>query len=470
MALSAACSQGGYVGNSDGGVMLPPDLAGTTPSGLGLFAVTPSSGPAAGGLTVRLRGQRFVAGATVTIAGTPATQVKLESDTELTAVLPAAPTGKRGAVPVTVRLPSGDLVTRPDLFRYASDALAFATPVFYTAGSSNWHLRLHDVNKDEKPDILVANGGAPASLGVLLNQGNGSFGAMLTNPLATGGWFLAAADLNLDGSADVVVGSSSERAAVLLGKGDGAFQTAVALPTGGAAPTSPVLADFNKDGKLDLAVTQESASTVGVLLGNGDGTFKAPVIYPVGREPIHLAAADVTGDGKLDLVVAEYSGTRVALLAGNGDGSFAAATPLATVKSPVFVGIADLNLDGQLDVAVASEQKPSAAVILGKGGGQFAAPVPYEAGNTSQCVAIRDLNGDAIPDLAVASPGSPELAVLLGNGDGTFAAARSFPIETNVFSVDAADLDGDGRIDLAVTVVSSPRYRVGVLLNKTQNP
>jgi hypothetical protein len=125
-------------------------------------------------------------------------------------------------------------------------------------------------------------------------------------------------DFNNDGKLDLVVGSSGG-VSVLLGNGDGTFQLplTVALPRGitlNSASRHLFAADFNRDGELDLA---ECNSAV-VLLGRGDGTFQTPISYSV---PGPLAAGDLNGDRKPDLAVRRSAGA-VSILLGNGDGTF----------------------------------------------------------------------------------------------------------------------------------------------------
>jgi hypothetical protein len=121
------------------------------------------------------------------------------------------------------------------------------------------------------------------------------------------------ADVNGDGKPDIVLANwcvignvcVNGTVGVLLGKGDGTFQSAVTYSSGGNNANSVAVADVNGDGKLDILVANVNSGTVGVLLGNGDGTFQTAITYGSGGEfVISVAVADINGDGKPDLVVA----------------------------------------------------------------------------------------------------------------------------------------------------------------------
>jgi hypothetical protein len=161
---------------------------------------------------------------------------------------------------------------------------------------------------------------------------------------------------------------------VLLGVGDGTFGAKTDFATG-ATPVAVALGDLNRDGKLDLVVTNQGANTVSVLLGVGDGTFGAKTDFATGTTPAGIALGDLDRDGDLDLVVTNQGANTVSALSGSGTGSFGGMNSFATGMTPVVVAIADLNGDGKVDLVVANQGANTVSVFLntapssGGGGG-----------------------------------------------------------------------------------------------------
>ncbi len=313
----------------------------------------------------------------------------------------------------------------------------FNHPVTYGAGGGiATSVAVGDVNNDGKPDLVVANGcssqGCEHSVvGVLLGNGDGTFQPALT--YSSGGYYansIAVGDVNNDGKPDVLVANfcldttcADGGVGVLLGNGDGSFGTALPYKSGGIQTVSIVVTDVNNDAKPDLLVTNQCASrtncngsVVGVLLGNGDGTFQPSTAYGSGGEGAEsIAVADVNDDGKPDLVVANQQGLSpcfgcaVGVLLGNGDGTFQPAVSYSSGGYSLAVG--DVNGDDKPDLVLGSFSV--VGVLLGNGDGTFQPAVTYgSSGGSIYSVALADINGDGRLDvLATNYCTGPDLCV-----------------------------------------------------------
>ena len=242
----------------------------------------------------------------------------------------------------------------------------------------------------------------------------------------------------------------------------GGFSSAVSVQTG-FYPQSIAVADFNGDGKPDLATANYFGGNVSVLLGNGDGTFQAAVNYRAGTEPGSILAGDFNGDGNADLAVANTVGGNVSVLLGNGDGTFRAAVNYTAGTYPTSIAAGDFNGDGNVDLAVANSVSGNVSVLLGNGDGTFHGALNYTAGLQPQSIAVADFNGDGKADLAVANNGGSTVSVLAGNGDGTFQAASNYSTGFYPQSIAIGDFNGDGKADI---VTGNGVYDVSVLLGK----
>jgi len=160
----------------------------------------------------------------------------------------------------------------------------------------------------------------------------------------------------------VVPNQSSDNVSILLGTGTGSFGPVTNI-TAGVGPFAVVIADFNGDGKPDLAVTNRFGFSLSIRLGTGTGSFGSPTHISTAAQPFGLASGDIDGDGNLDLAVAAQS-NNVSIYLGTGAGSFGSATNFPVGMVPVSVSIADLNGSGQLDLAVPNLASDSVSVLI----------------------------------------------------------------------------------------------------------
>jgi FG-GAP-like repeat len=285
-------------------------------------------------------------------------------------------------------------------------------------------------------------------------------------PLSENPNAIVAADFNGDGKLDLAISELCSSGpdctdyngdvAVFLGNGDGTF-TAVPPVAIANFPFALAVGDFNRDGKLDIAVANYTGSAVTILLGNGHGGFTPePSSPPVGVNPNVIVVGDLNADGKLDLVVAAFDGG-VSVLLGDGHGGFTAtADPPAVGSQPLNLFLGDLNGDGRLDLVAGTSFAPYVNILLGNGNGTFtAAPTPAVPQNP---VGLADLNGDGKLDLLFVYgdpvPFQSAISTFLGNGDGTFHAGPSSPNLTVLSQMGGviADFNGDDKLDFAAWI------------------
>jgi hypothetical protein len=348
----------------------------------------------------------------------------------------------------------------------------FSGAISINSGGTPRALAAADLNGDGKLDLVAANGSNNVS--VFLNNGAGGFGSATNFTVGADHGAIAVGDFNGDHKLDLVVANQSSTTlqgsvSVLLGDGAGGFGAPANYDVG-VSPRGIVVADFDRDGKADLAVANYFSHNVSILIGDGAGHFTTGVGYIAGRGPESLAAGDFNLDGKIDLATSDTVWNKLVLLAGKGDGRFSTPATYAAGNTPSSVATGDFNGDGKADAAVAnfSFNPSTVSLLLGDGRGGLRLTQSFGVGADPRSLTAADFNGDGKLDLATVNRADGTVSVLIGNGSGSFAAARTFSTGSNVISVAmrAGDFNGDGRVDLAVanTVSAGPNATVSILL------
>lgn len=268
-----------------------------------------------------------------------------------------------------------------------------------------------------------------------------------------GSAFVVTGDFNRDGKLDLAITNfNANTLSVLLGNGDGTFGPLFASYATGINPTAIAVGDFNRDNIVDLAVTNNFYG-LSIFIGNGDGTFAAAVNYVAGDQPWSVAVGDFNEDGWQDLAVGNVQAVSLFIYFNNGNGTFGTPVVYPAVSGrPTTIAVGDFNRDSHQDLAVTDwgGGGHTISIWLGNGSGWFAAPVPYEAGLAPYGLAMGDFNEDTSQDLAVTNYNGGDISILLGNGDGTFRAPVNLTTAATPVRVAVTDFDRDGHQDLIV--------------------
>lgn len=311
-----------------------------------------------------------------------------------------------------------------------------------------------DLNGDGAVDFVVVgqfNNQEISGIGVCFGNGDGTFQPAVpyyvsTGPASVGGLVLG--DFNGDGLLDAAVAGQEIPSGpfgvwLFPGEGAGVFGAPAFIPYNGLVDGGIAAADFNGDGNLDLVIT--TGTGFAILLGNGNGTFQTPVHFN-GPSLTKLAVGDLNMDGRPDIaLVAQYSPGVVYLYLNNGSGGFSGPSYANLPEySPFTIG--DVNGDGIPDLV-----NGYGYVAFGKGNGTFDSPVYYPTDSSlfgPYNPVVADLRNNGLNDIVV--QGSQAVSVLLAEGKGKFEDGIWTPVAGASACGAPADFTSNGKPDLAL--------------------
>ncbi len=395
--------------------------------------------PGSKGFTLTVNGTDFASTAVLNWNGSPRATSVL-SHSSLQATISATDVAKAGTAWVTVVNPGKD-VSNVVFFpvRKASESIAMAGKQIFDNCTA---VAVGDFNNDGILDVAWTS----STLNVSFGDGEGGFHAPISSSVEyPPGFQIVTGDFNGDGKLDLAGVNSVGNVGVFLGNADGTFSQKW-QDFGEGLGSFIGVADFNRDGILDLYVSGHDLGNqwFKIFLGNGDGTFSLFQTYSINGFAIFAglpAIGDFNRDGKLDLAVPESSGSSDQLYIGNGDGTFNPSTVFSGAQQ--YLAAADVNHDGKLDLIT-----DSGCILLGNGDGTFVQGGC--GGYAGGIVGMADFNGDGNLDVAMASTQgtSPVLAILVGQGDGTFQNSFVFPIGSGTTLGAVGDFNNDGKLDV----------------------
>jgi len=349
-----------------------------------------------------------------------------------------------------------------------------------------------DLNNDAKLDLAVANK-ADSSISILLNNDNGNFTVAPGSPLKLGTneqapsaiasrIFRATDVTHLAQPADLVVANSaSNTVSVLLGSQnfDGTFAETAGSPFPvGANPSAVVIADFNGEGNLDIAVANQGDNTISVFAGDGLGGFtpfeKSPFALPTSEKgPIAMLSGTFDNSGKPEIAVLNAATENIGIFQASFDSTFDGTfteingSPIATGVNPVAFAAGDLNADGFSDLAVVNQSANEVTVLVNDGTGVFTPAVgsPLPTANTPAGIAIADFTNDGLGDLAVTNNCSSTLGVYANLSSGLFSQRIELSVPPGPLAVTTATLTTTGLPDAILTASSGSNNFVTVLLD-----